>query len=393
MRTILFMGKGGVGKTSVAAATALRSAELGYRTLVMSTDPAHSLSDAFDLPLSWEPTEITTNLSGQEIDVQRELEEHWAEVRNYITALFASQGLEETMAEEMAIFPGMEEMASLLELKRMRDSGEFEVVIVDCAPTGATLGLLSLPDVARWYMKRLFPFHRRVVGAVRPVARHLLPFPIPDEEFYDTVAKLYSQVGELKEILTDSTVTSLRLVLNLEKMVLQETRRAYTYAHLFGLAVDAILVNRVLPQEVRETYFQAWRTLQQDYLREVEESFAPLPIFQVRLFEREVVGLEALTRMAAGLYDTADPTQVLWPSSPMKIEKGKEGYQLSLTLPFVTKGEVDLHRAGEELIVRVGGYKRHLFLPQALARRPVVGAQLDQAELTIRFAEREGPLR
>jgi arsenite-transporting ATPase len=391
MRTILFMGKGGVGKTSVAAATALRAAELGYQTLVMSTDPAHSLSDAFDLPLGWEPTAITAHLFGQEIDVQRELETHWAEVRNYITALFTAQGLQEAVAEEIAIFPGMEEMASLLELKRIQNAGQYEVVIVDCAPTGATLGLLSLPDVVRWYMKRLFPWHRRAVGVVRPMARHLLPFPLPEEEFYEAIAELYGKVGELKELLTDSERTSLRLVLNLERMVLQETRRAYTYASLFGLAVDAILINRVLPQEVTEAYFREWKALQQEYLQEVEESFAPLPIFQARLFEREVVGCEALQKMAVALYGDTDPTQVFYPTSPMKIQKEEGEYQLALTLPFVTKGEVDLRRLGEELLVRVGAYKRHLFLPHALARRQVVGARLEQAQLTIRFAEAEGP--
>ncbi|HIE53189.1 MAG TPA: hypothetical protein EYP85_15665 [Armatimonadetes bacterium] len=385
MRTILFTGKGGVGKTTLAAATALRAAGLGYKTLVMSTDPAHSLSDAFDWPLAAEPQEIEPRLWGMEIDAQRELEVHWGEVRKYLSTLFASQGLEDIVAEEIALLPGMDELVSLLNIKRFHDEGEYEVLIVDCAPTGATLRLLNFPDIARWYMKRLFPIHRRIVAAARPVARHLLPFPLPDEEVYDSIADFYLQVGALKEILTDPQMTTMRLVLNLEKMVLQETRRAFTYASLFGLNVDAVLVNRVLPEEVTDPYFAEWKTAQEGYLGEVQSSFAPLPVFILRLFAREVVGRQMLQEVASVLYADRDPTQVFFQAPPLRIEKVNGNYALWLKLPFITKAEVNLYRSGEELIVRAGAHKRHVFLPQALAQRPVAGARFEGMNLVVTF--------
>ncbi|MCS7263986.1 MAG: ArsA family ATPase [Armatimonadetes bacterium] len=386
MRVLLYTGKGGVGKTSVSAATAILCAQLGYKTLVMSTDPAHSLADSFALPIRSEPTALTKNLWGLEIDPFREIEENWATVKDYLSTLFSSQGVDNIVAEELSIFPGMDELFSLLKIRQFYERGEYDVVVVDCAPTGATLRLLHFPEMIGWYMRRLFHVERKVVGTIRRFTDEIFSVPLPGEEVYETVERLYKRVGEMKAVLTDPDVTSIRLVLNPEKMVIEETRRAYTYLNLFGFVCDAIIANKVLPEEVTDEYFYEWKISQQKYLEEIEASFGELPIFKVRLYEREVTGIDALSQMAHDIYGNNDPTDRFSDEKPMRIVKRGKDYWLELHLPFVEKSDIQLLRKGDELIVRVGAIKRHVVLPHILAKQEPKGAKLEESILQIRFS-------
>ncbi len=385
MRVLLYTGKGGVGKTSVSAATALYCAELGYRTLVMSTDPAHSLADSFGQHIGSEPTQLAENLWGLEIDPFREIEENWAIVKDYLSTLFASQGVDDIVAEELSILPGMDELFSLLKIRQFYERDAYDVIVVDCAPTGATLRLLHFPEMIGWYMRRLFHVERKVVGTIRRFTDEIFSIPLPGEEVYDTVERLYKRVGDMKAVLADPKVTSIRLVLNPEKMVIEETRRAYTYLNLFGFVCDAVIANKVLPDEVTDKYFAEWKASQQRYLEEVEASFGALPIFKVRLYEREVVGFDALRQMAKDLYGDHDPTERFAEIKPMRVVKRGKDYWLELQLPFTEKGEVHLLRKGDELIIRVGTIKRHLVLPHILAKQEPKGAKLEDGVLQIRF--------
>jgi len=385
MRVLLYTGKGGVGKTSVSAATALRCAELGYRTLVMSTDPAHSLADSFAMPIKSEPTPLSENLWGLEIDPFREIEENWATVKDYLSTLFASQGVDDIVAEELSILPGMDELFSLLKIRQFYERDAYDVIVVDCAPTGATLRLLHFPDMIGWYMRRLFHVERKVVGTIRRFTDEIFSVPLPGDEVYDTVERLYKRVSDMKAVLADPKITSIRLVLNPEKMVIEETRRAYTYLNLFGFICDAVIANKVLPQEVTDEYFAEWKASQQRYLEEVEASFGALPIFKVRLYEREVVGIDALRQMANDIYGDRDPTEHFADSKPMRIVKRGKDYWLELHLPFTEKGEIQLMRKGDELIIRVGTIKRHLVLPHILAKQEPKGAKLENGILQVRF--------
>jgi arsenite-transporting ATPase len=385
MRVLLYTGKGGVGKTSVSAATALKCAELGYRTLVMSTDPAHSLADSFAMPIKSEPTPLTENLWGLEIDPFREIEENWATVKDYLSTLFASQGVDDIVAEELSILPGMDEFFSLLKIRQFYEKEAYDVIVVDCAPTGATLRLLHFPDMIGWYMRRLFHVERKVVGTIRRFTDEIFSVPLPGDEVYDTVERLYKRVGDMKAVLADPKITSIRLVLNPEKMVIEETRRAYTYLNLFGFVCDAVIANKVLPEEVTDEYFAEWKASQQRYLEEVEASFGALPIFKVRLYEREVVGIDALRQMAKDIYGDRDPTERFADSKPMRIVKRGKDYWLEFHLPFTEKGEIQLMRKGDELIIRVGTIKRHLVLPHILAKQEPKGAKLENGILQVRF--------
>lgn len=385
MRVLLYTGKGGVGKTSVSAATAIYCAELGYRTLVMSTDPAHSLADSFGQNIRSEPTRLAENLWGLEIDPFREIEENWAVVKDYLSTLFASQGVDDIVAEELSILPGMDELFSLLKIRQFYEQDAYDVIVVDCAPTGATLRLLHFPEMIGWYMRRLFHIERKVVGTIRRFTDEVFSVPLPGDEVYDTVERLYKRVIDMKAVLADPKVTSIRLVLNPEKMVIEETRRAYTYLNLFGFVCDAVIANKVLPDEVTDKYFAEWKASQQRYLEEVEASFGLLPIFKVRLYEREVVGVEALRQMAKDIYGDRDPTEHFAEIKPMRIVKRGKDYWLELQLPFTEKGDVHLLRKGDELIIRVGTIKRHLVLPHILAKQEPKGAKLENGILQIRF--------
>jgi arsenite-transporting ATPase len=389
MRILVYTGKGGVGKTSVAAATAVRAAELGYRTIVLSTDLAHSLADSLDVPLGPEATRVADNLWGQETDIYNNLQTHWGTVQTWLNAILRWQGsVDSLVADELTILPGMDELANLLWINTHRESGKYDVIVVDAAPTGETLRLLSFPDVMRWWMERIFPIHRRAMGVARPLLRSFVDMPLPSEQVYDSIERLFGQLDHLHRMLIDPRLTSVRLVLNPEKMVIAEAQRTSTYFHLFGYPSDLVVANRVLPPEVTDPYFAAWKDTQTRYLQQIEESFAPLPIKQVPLFDGEVVGLEALGRMARALYGEDDPTRVYYAGRAQTLEGSPEGgYRLTIPLPFATKGDVTLRQTGDELFVQVGAHRRHIILPRALVGLQASRARLDEpsATLTISF--------
>ena len=388
MRIILNTGKGGVGKTSVSAATALRLSERGYRTIVLSTDAAHSLSDSFDVALGPEPTLIAPNLWGQEIEVLHELDQHWQTLQTYMNTLLTSQGLEGVVAEEMTVIPGAEELAGLVRITQHKKSGQFDVVIVDCAPTADTLRLLSFPDAARWWLEKLFPIQRKAARFLRPIARMVTDVPLPGDEIFASVEHLLRNIEEVHGLLSDPELTSVRIVLNPEKMVIKEAQRIFTYLNLFGYTTDLIVCNRVLPDEVQDAYFAGWKESQRRYRALIDASFAPVPILNVPLFEREVVGFEMLRRMAEVIYGDRDPAEVWFTGKSQQIDQVGEGYVLRLPLGFASKDQVDVLMVGDELILQVGSYKRNIIVPRALASQEVRGAKLEGGELRITFRPR-----
>ncbi len=385
MRVILVTGKGGVGKTTVAAATALKAADLGYRTLVMSTDPAHSLADAYDLPLGDQPQAVSENLQAQQIDSQLRLEKYWGEVREYLTDLFDWSGLRAIEAEELSVFPGMDELFALADVKDHAASGEHDLLVVDCAPTAETLRLLSLPEILGWYMDKIFPVERKVVKAMRPVLTRVVSMPIAGEEVFDAAEGFYGRIQGVRDILTNPFVTSARLVMNPEKMVINEARRTYTYLGLFGYAVDAVIVNRVLPDEITDPYFKRWHEVQAEHLQAIEEGFADVAIRQLRLFDEEMVGVPKLRLLGDELYGDLDPVDRMSESEPFQVHEEGSDVILAIAVPFAERGEVDVMRHGEELIVTVGSYRRAFILPDSLKRREVRRAHLEEGSLRVTF--------
>jgi arsenite-transporting ATPase len=386
MRVILYTGKGGVGKTTVAAATAVRCAELGQRTLVISTDAAHSLGDSLDREIGDQPTELAPNLWAQEVNALHEMESHWDRIHIYLSSLFASQGVDDIVAEELASPPGMEEVASLMQIRHHKAEGKFDTLIVDCAPTGETLQLLAFPDVARWYLKKIFPVERAVMRVARPVVQPFVSIPLPADDIFGHIKTLLLDLEGMKRILGDPRTCTVRLVLNLEKMVLKEAQRAFTYLSLYDYLTDLVVVNRVLPPEVTDRYFASWRRIQERYNESVESLFDPIPIRRSKLFDHEIVGLAHLGELARALFGDEDPAQTFYHAVAQRLRKVNGEYELMLQLPFVSKDEVDVtHREGE-LFITVGPYKREISLPRVLSGKRVSHAKLDEGLLRLTFA-------
>ncbi|HSS94514.1 MAG TPA: ArsA family ATPase [Candidatus Dormibacteraeota bacterium] len=386
MRVILFTGKGGVGKTSVAAATAVECARAGYRTVVMSTDPAHSLGDSFDIELGSDVTQIADNLWAHEVSSLHEMQRHWVKLHEYAVEVFATQGLDEVVADEVANPPGMDEIASLMWIKHYAQRAEHDILIVDCAPTGETLQLLTFPDAAKWWLDKIYPWERRAMRVVRPVLQPMMGIPLPSDEIFASLKDLLLDLGGMRKVLTDPETTSVRIVLNLEKMVVKEAKRAYSYLSLFGYVTDAVIVNRILPDELHDELFKKWQQIHKRYEVEVEQSFVGIPIFNVPLFDQEVVGIKMLERMAKATYGDKDPAQRFATSSPQRIQKEGTDYVLSLKVPFVDRSSVDLSRHNGELYVTVGNYRREISLPRVLAKRDTGGATIVDGELRVRFS-------
>jgi arsenite-transporting ATPase len=375
MRVILFTGKGGVGKTTVAAATALQIAASGKKTLVMSTDPAHSLADSLGVEVGPDPLEVAPNLWAEQLDPQQRLEENWRDIQQHAIALLDWAGLAEVEAEELSVIPGLDELFSLADVKRHHDHDPYDVLVVDCAPTGETLRLLSLPDIIQWYMERIFPVERRLMGALRPIARRFTDLPLPDSNVYGAVERFYDKLDGVK-------------VVNPEKMVIAEARRTFTYLSLFGYRVDAVVANRLLPEEVTDPYFTRWKNAQADHMATIEESFSPTPILRASLRDREVTGEALLAELGGELYGSADPSSVLFTQDPMTISKRGEDRILSLRLPFADRSEVDVAVKRDELFVKVGPYRRTVVLPKALVSRRIGGATLRDERLEIVFEQK-----
>jgi arsenite/tail-anchored protein-transporting ATPase len=384
-RIIVYTGKGGVGKTSVAAATALLCAARGQRTLVISTDIAHSLADSFDLPLGGEPTEIAENLWGQESDVYYNVRRYWGTVQRYVQSVFKWRGLDDVLAEEMTVLPGMDELSSLLWIAEHHDSGKYDLIVVDAAPTGETVRLLSLPEAGRWWLERIFPIQRRAMQIAGPVLRRVMGVPVPDDAVFAAGEELFHRLDHMQQLLADENISSVRLVLNLEKMVIKEAQRSFTYFHLFGYPTDLVVCNRVLP-EGAGAYFEAWHEAQRRYQPLVEESFAPVPVRSVPFFDREVVGLEMLRKLGQALFLEDDPARFYYRGRPYRVRRENGGYVLTLDLPFTSKEQVKLLRNGDELVLQVGSWRRNLVLPRALVEAPAKGAKFEGNTLRVDFA-------
>ena len=394
MRILLFSGKGGVGKTSLSAATGVRLAELGYRTLVMSVDPAHSLADSFDLESSLfdmrtaEPFKVADRLWIHEVNIQREIQRNWQEIWSYISSLLRTSGLNQVEAEELAIFPGMEELTALLYVNEWHKEGRYDVIVLDCAPTGESLRFVSMPTTMKWYMQHIFPIQRGVLKAVRPIANRVAPFELPPDSYFSSVKGLFSRIEGIDELLGDPKVTSVRLVTNAEKMVVRETQRAFVYFALHGLTVDQVLVNRVLPEDVEDPFFREWHRTQVKFLKEVESYFSPVPMRCVPLFRHEVVGLERIRELAERVFGKGeDPAAVTRTERPYWFGKRNGVYEVRLKAPFAEKAEVGLFKKGQELVVEVGTVRRHIGLPSSMAALSPVRARLEGGTLVVELQE------
>ena len=384
-RILLFTGKGGVGKTTTAAATALRCADAGLRTVVLSTDPAHSLADAFDVPLGPLVAPITTTLSGQQLDAQERMEESWHEIQGWLREVFAWAGVDGLEAEELSVIPGLDEVFALSDIKQHATSGEWDVVVVDCAPTAETIRFLSLPDILARYMERLFPVGRQVNKVVSPVLSRITSLPMAGDNVFEATRSFYERLEGVRELLTDPARTSVRLVVNPERIVIAEARRTYTYLSLFGYRVDAVIANRLLPEAVSDPWFERWKALHLEHLRAIEEGFAPLPVLKVELAPAELVGLDALREFGEAVYGDLDPAARLHEGQPLRVHRRNGRTTLSLDLPFADRDDLELGRRGDELLVRVGPYRRAVTLPDSLRSKPVRDASLKQGTLKVVF--------
>jgi arsenite-transporting ATPase len=391
-RTILYTGKGGVGKTSVAAATARRCAAEGKRTIVLSTDPAHSLAESLETPIGGDPTDVGGGLFAQQVQAQDELERHWSAVQGWLGGVLMERGVDRIVAEELTVPPGGDELFSLLAIKAHAESGDWDVIVVDCAPTGETLRLLSFPDAARWWLDKVLGREHALLSAARPIARAFLDLQLPDERAFAEIQRLVENLVAMHELLRDSASASIRLVMTPDRMVVSEAMRTFTYLNLYGYLTDAVVVNRVFPAEV-DGYFSAWRAVQAEQLELVASGFAPVPVLQVPYFEREVLGGEMLDRLGGTLFAERDPAAVMHDRVTRELTLDDGRAELRLDLPFATKGDVSLKKIGLELVVRVDGHKRTIMLPGALAGFRPASASLAGGELVIGFAPVEEPAR
>ncbi len=390
----MFSGKGGVGKTSLAAATGVKLAALKYRTLVMSIDPAHSLADSFDLDTELfhahtsDPLRINDNLSIFELNIQKEIKRHWQEISSYVSSVLRTTGISGVEAEELAILPGMEELSAMMYINQYRREQTYDVIVLDAAPTAESMRFISMPTTLDWYMKHIFPFQRNLLRAVRPIANRVAPFELPTDSYFLNIRSLFERLEGVDDIMEDPQTTSVRLVTNAEKMVLRETQRAFVYFSLHGLTIDTVIVNRVLPADVKDSWFNEWHESQEKVLHEIDEYFAPVPVKRVPLFAHEVLGKERLQALGELLYpDGEDPSAVTRTEKPYTFGKSNGTYEIRVLLPFAAKGDVGLFKKGDELVVEVGTLRRHIGLPRSMAMLSPARAKLDNRVLTVEMKE------
>jgi arsenite/tail-anchored protein-transporting ATPase len=382
-RVLLFTGKGGVGKTTCAAATAVLAAELGHRTLVLSSDPAHSLADALDMPLGPEPVEVLPNLYAQEVDLYYSMSKYWGNIRELLLTVLRWQGVDRIAAEEMAALPGMNEGSALLWIDQVVSSGEYDLVVVDSAPTGETLTLLTLPQATHWWVSRAFPFQRTAIRTAGFALRKAAGIPL--DRAYSELEGLVGRLEAVKEVLTNPDITSIRLVVNPEKMVLEEGRRAFAYLQLYGYGVDAVLVNRILPEEGVGEAFHEYVLSQRRYLDAIDSSFAPLPILRAPHHGREVFGVGLLRELAARFYGDRDPTFVLYRGEAYRLVAEEGGYRLELRLPAAFSGAISARHVGDEVILQLNGQRRHYSLPRFLSYYRMTENLPDDGTFVMRF--------
>ena len=391
MRLIFYTGKGGVGKTTISAATGMKLASLGYKTIVISLDVAHSLRDSFDkedlliAQVDEKRIQINENLWIQEINVQEAIVEYWDEVYNYIRSLLNRSGLESLVAEEIAVFPGMEEICALLFINQYVRENTYDVIILDCAPTGESLRFVSIPTTLEWYMNRIFKLERNMAKIAGPIIETISSVPIPKDAYFQNIKQLFDKLEGIDTVLTDPNITTVRLVTNPEKIVIKETQRAFMYFCLYGLCIDAVIINRIFPQGVEEKFFEIWKQTQQKYIEEAENYFSGVPIWKVNLFDDQIIGETGLSKLGNLLYPDMDPADRFSEQKPYQFTKINDNYQLIMQLPFLTKQEVDLTKHGDELIITIGGFKRHVALPRSLSSAKATGAKLTGNQLVISF--------
>ncbi|MEJ7554878.1 MAG: TRC40/GET3/ArsA family transport-energizing ATPase [Aquificaceae bacterium] len=390
MRVILFSGKGGVGKTTISAATAYKLSTLGYKTIVVSLDPAHSLGDAFDIPEEEKtkakglPIKISENLYIQEIDIQEEVDRYWGDVYRFLELLFNTTGLDQVVSEELAILPGMEEVTSLLYVNKYYKDGEFDALVLDLPPTGESLRFVSMPTVLKWYMRKIFNVERTILKVARPVARRLTDVPIPDDEYFKALENFYEKLKGVDELLVDPEITSVRLVANPEKMVLKESQRAFMYFNLFGVNVDAVVVNKVLPPFVEDCeHFSKWVLTQKKHLEDMHALFHPVPVFTVPLMEDEIVGEERLKILSDLIYGDTDPIRVFHKEKPYEFIEQNGDYMIKLKAPFLTKDGLSVLKSEGEIVIRWRNFKSHILLPRKLRDYEPVGAKIEEGYLKV----------
>jgi arsenite/tail-anchored protein-transporting ATPase len=393
VRIIFFAGKGGVGKTSVAAATGIKASEAGHKTIIISLDVAHSLVDIFDLDRNLldqnqgKPIKVGEKLWIQELDIQEEIQRNWGAIYKYLSLLLNTTGLDEILAEELAILPGMEEVSLLLYINEYAKKKKFEVIILDCAPTGESLRFISLPTTLEWYMAKVFKMERTLAKVIRPVAKRIYDVPLPGDDYFQAIEHLFERLQGVDQLLTDPRVTSVRLVTNPEKIVLKETQRAFMYFCLYKMNIDAIIMNRILPAGIRDDYFIAWKKSQETYQEKAEEYFNPVPIFSVPLFRGEILGFGQLKELAEQLYRDKDPLERFYAGEPYELKKVNGTYHLKMKLPFIVKEDIHLSTLPEELLIRIGGYKKHLLLPKQVLAAKSIRAKWEGDYLQIQFRE------
>lgn len=385
MRIILYTGKGGVGKTSIAAATACKIAGEGKKVLIMSTDQAHSLSDSFDIKLSNEPVKIADNLYGMEIDTVIENEKTWGSLKGYIEKLMFLKSKETIESEELLVFPGFEELLSLIKIKEIYDENKYDVLIVDCAPTGETMSLLKFPDLFKWWMEKIFPIKRKGAKLAKPIVEATMKIPIPTDDTFDDIENLYNKLNELHALMLNKDIVSIRIVTTPEKIVVKEAKRSFSYLHLFDYNVDGIIINKIYPEESLSGYFKAWEKIQGESIEDINASFKDLPVFKVKLMDDELRRYEMLKRVADEIFGEVNPEKVLFQDKIFTVKKEKNYHKLSIKMPFVNKNELKLSQSGDEITIGVKNERRSFILPAKLQAKEIMTAKYDEGNLNIYF--------
>ncbi len=386
-RIIIFTGKGGVGKTSTAAAHGVKAAKEGIKTLIVSTDAAHNLSDLFGMPIKEEPTQVIENLYALEIDHNYEMEKHYGTISKAFQSFMITSGnkeAEETL-EDIIVFPGIEELFSLIKIQELYQGGEYELIIVDCAPTGETLSLLKFPELFAWYMEKLFPLEKVALKVLRPISKVAFKVDLPDQTAMNDIEKLYMTLSELQLLLKNREICSIRIVTIPEKMVVEETKRSYMYLNLYNFNVDAIYINRMIPKDIDNPFFKQWQTLQEKYLEEIQLAFSHLPTYRMKWYEVDLNGVEALWRIVKDSLQDMEIFKVLKLTQSDTFEKTDKGYKLQVLVPFSTKTDFDLFESGAEIIIKIGNFKRNIPLPNVMKKYSVASAKWNDGALDIYF--------